>query len=303
MPLRHSMSSSSRRRSPTAPLPARLQLLEQLTLSLAASRSHKRDVRYELTVSHAASGVSWRLRRSFEEYHTLQQRLLVAMQHGHFCQADCPYLFSFVKSYFPKPALFGGNSACAVDKRRDALAQCLTTLQKFVVNRANLTCQVVSGAVADEVLAFILGDVSSPKHPLHEVVLQQQAQQLKQLQSGDSSAFTSSSRSSCLSFVSSTSDESDEVAELDACACSCAICHSSLDGEAFADSKAAGPEDESDRHSSSSSRGSSSSLASRCSSLSYTTTLSCGHVFHDECIVPKLNEDMVCPTCGAAVAP
>jgi predicted Zn-ribbon and HTH transcriptional regulator len=35
--------------------------------------------------------------------------------------------------------------------------------------------------------------------------------------------------------------------------------------------------------------------------LSYTTTLSCGHTFHDECIVPKLNEELRCPTCHAEV--
>eukprot|EP00644_Phytophthora_capsici_P015625 jgi/Phyca11/571873/estExt2_Genewise1.C_PHYCAscaffold_440106 len=27
------------------------------------------------------------------------------------------------------------------------------------------------------------------------------------------------------------------------------------------------------------------------------TTLSCGHRFHDECIVAKLNEALACPTC------
>jgi hypothetical protein len=28
------------------------------------------------------------------------------------------------------------------------------------------------------------------------------------------------------------------------------------------------------------------------------TTLGCGHQFHDECIVPKLNETLRCPTCN-----
>jgi DNA-directed RNA polymerase subunit RPC12/RpoP len=30
----------------------------------------------------------------------------------------------------------------------------------------------------------------------------------------------------------------------------------------------------------------------------YVTQLRCGHRFHDECILPKLNEALECPTCG-----
>lgn len=29
----------------------------------------------------------------------------------------------------------------------------------------------------------------------------------------------------------------------------------------------------------------------------YATVLKCGHQFHDECIVPVLNETLRCPTC------
>lgn len=286
MPLRH--STSSRKRAPAAPLPPRLRVLEQLQLSVAVSRPSKRDVRYELRAAHAPSGVAWRQRRSFEEYHAFQQRLLQAMRHGHFCEAECPFLYTFVKSYFPRPALFGATSACAVDKRREALARCLDTLQKFVVDRANLSCAVVSTAVADAVFEFVVGDVANPAHPLHAVVQQQLQQQLAE------DANCSSSRSSCLSFTSSTSDESEEP-ELDAGCGLCALCNSSLDGEAFADVKT--PPMLGSRSSSASS-----CVSSRCSSLSYTTTLACGHIFHDECIVAELNARMACPTCGLDLA-
>jgi hypothetical protein len=30
----------------------------------------------------------------------------------------------------------------------------------------------------------------------------------------------------------------------------------------------------------------------------YVMKMACGHRFHDECILPKLNEDLRCPTCG-----
>ncbi|KUF76015.1 hypothetical protein AM587_10015652 [Phytophthora nicotianae] len=44
--------------------------------------------------------------------------------------------------------------------------------------------------------------------------------------------------------------------------------------------------------------GSRRSASRRRAATYYLTTLSCGHQFHDECIVPKLNESLECPTCG-----
>ncbi|CAI5731782.1 unnamed protein product [Hyaloperonospora brassicae] len=43
-----------------------------------------------------------------------------------------------------------------------------------------------------------------------------------------------------------------------------------------------------------------SSVNRRRAATYYLTTLNCGHQFHDECIVAKLNEALVCPTCGRA---
>ncbi|KAE8882118.1 hypothetical protein PF003_g33882 [Phytophthora fragariae] len=278
---RHSSSSSStgaisaRKRVAPSPLPPRVALLEQLSLHVAAVRRSKRDVRYELIVEHAASQTRWRKARSFDEYKAFQTQLLAALRLGHFCQAECPWLYTFVKSYFPGSAtLFGlgGRSDCAVEKRRDALEHVLTSLQKFVANRQNAAaCSIVAGSVAQLVADFVLGDVSDKRHPLNELCV-----------CGSS---LGSLRGSVCSSMSVTSDEGDELAE-DAGVCT--LCSSSLDGEAFG---ASSSQSDSDSFHSSSSR--------RSSVLSYTTTLSCGHQFHDECIVPKLNEEMRCPMCHA----
>ncbi|EGZ17952.1 hypothetical protein PHYSODRAFT_286006 [Phytophthora sojae] len=286
---RHSRSSSSagatpaRKRAAPSPLQPLAALLEQLSLRVAAVRRSKRDVRYELVVEHAASQTRWRKARSFDEYKAFQARLLAALRLGHFCQAECPWLYTFVKSYFPGSAtLFGlgGHSDCAVEKRRDALEHVLTSLQRFVVNRQNAAaCSVVAGSVTQLVADFVLGDVSDKRHPLNGLC-----------GCGSSSGSLGSLRDSVCSSMSVTSDEGDELADEAADAGVCTLCNSSLDGEAFG---ASSSPSETDSFHSSSSR--------RSSVMSYATTLSCGHQFHDECIVSKLNEEMRCPTCHAEV--
>ncbi|RLN31954.1 hypothetical protein BBJ28_00017576 [Nothophytophthora sp. Chile5] len=294
---RHSSSSSFSSPTPSTthrkrhvvatPLPPRTAILEQLSLTVATVRLSKRDVRYELQVTHAASHTSWRRTRSFDDYKAFQTRLLTALRHGHFCQAECPWLFTFLKSYFPSSgSLFGlgASSDCAAEKRRAALEHLLVALQKFVVNRQNVAaCSIVAGRVSELVTAFIVGDVSDKSHPLNGVA-------------------TCGLRDSVCSSTSATSDESDELADDAEDAGVCTLCNASLDAEAFSASETSssrsGHSFGGDSSRSSSSFGSSSR---RSSLLSYTTTLACGHQFHDECIVPQLNEAMSCPTCHAAI--
>ncbi|KAK1944016.1 hypothetical protein P3T76_003928 [Phytophthora citrophthora] len=270
-------AANGRKRTSTVPLSPLASLLEQLSLRMSSVRLSKRDVRYELHVEHAASQTRWRKARSFDEYKTFQTQLLAALHQGHFCQAECPWLYTFVNSYFPgSSGLFGlgGHSDCSVEKRRDALEHVLTSLQKFVVNRQNASaCSIVAGSVTQLVADFVLGDVSDKRHPLSGMC-----------RNGSNNSFSFGSLRD--SVCSSTSDEGDELADEAEEAVVCTLCSSSLDSETSS------TETDSFRSNSSSRRS---------SVLSYTTTLSCGHQFHDECIVPKLNKEMRCPTCHAEV--
>ncbi|RLN89947.1 hypothetical protein BBJ28_00017508 [Nothophytophthora sp. Chile5] len=288
---RHSSSSATpsthrKRHVAATPLPPRTAILEQLSLTVAAVRLSKRDVRYELQITHAASHTSWRRTRSFDDYKAFQTQLLAALRHGHFCQAECPWLFTFLKSYFPSagsPFGFGASSDCAAEKRRAALEHLLVALQKFVANRQNVAaCSIVAGRVSELVAAFIVGDVSDKSHPLNGVV-------------------TCSLRDSVCSSTSTTSDESDEFADDAEDAGVCTLCNASLDAEAFSASETSSSRSGHSFGTDSSRSSSSGSSSRRNSLLSYTTTLACGHQFHDECIVPQLNEDMSCPTCHAAI--
>ncbi|OWY96440.1 hypothetical protein PHMEG_00033290 [Phytophthora megakarya] len=279
---RHSSSSitTSRKRPAPTPLAPLAALLEQVSLRVSSTRLSKRDVRYEVHVEHAASQTRWRQTHSFDEFKSFQTQLLASLRLGHFCQAECPWLYTFVKSYFPgSGTLFGlgGHSDCAVEKRRAALEHVLTSLQKFVANRQNAAaCSILAGRVTQLVADWVLGDVSDKRHPLNGLCT-----------GGSSSSLSLGSlRDSVCSATSVTSDEGDELADEEDGGV-CTLCNASLDGEAF------GSEADSFHSSSSSSH--------RSSVLSYATTLSCGHRFHDECIVVKLNEEMRCPTCNAEV--
>ncbi|RLN89946.1 hypothetical protein BBJ28_00017507 [Nothophytophthora sp. Chile5] len=293
-PSRHlssGFSSSSASTPPThrkrhvaaTPLPPRTAILEQLSLTVAAVRLSKRDVRYELQITHAASHTSWRRTRSFDDYKAFQTQLLAALRHGHFCQAECPWLFTFLKSYFPSagsPFGFGASSDCAAEKRRAALEHLLVALQKFVANRQNVAaCSIVAGRVSELVAAFIVGDVSDKSHPLNGVV-------------------TCSLRDSV---CSSPSDEGDELVEEAEDVGVCILCSASLKAEAFGSTETWSSRSFGSDSSESASFFVLSSSSKRSHLPNYLTTLACGHQFHDECVVPQLNEELNCPACHAAV--
>ncbi|GMF27479.1 unnamed protein product [Phytophthora lilii] len=362
-------------------VPNAVKYLEQVTLELSVTKKHA-DVRYVMTVRHNELNAAWRHARSFDEYRKLQQRLLKKLQHGHFCDADCPWLYGFLKSYFPKKIIFTFSSDRVVEQRKQSLERFFAALYGFLSDRKNFCCSVVMTTFADELVEFIYGDAlqqyglenpvkstvlapeermsllrksegysskwDAPATPLKLELLERepQQQQLQQQYSRQSSLTNS--------FRSSMTDD-DVVNDLN-CG-NCGICGSALCGVAYGSltsssaltsSSLSLSEEDSSSNSNNSNRsttsstgagvpplsrsnsnsnnnsgvfsppwlgtiknngsaGSANSFGTRRSSSSasrrraatyYLTTLSCGHQFHDECIVPKLNESLKCPTCG-----
>jgi hypothetical protein len=312
-------------------LPPAIALLEQVTMAFSVTK-HQSDVRYVLTAHHGALRVAWRHARSFDEYRKLQQRLLKVLNHGHFCDADCPWLSTFLKSYFPKKHLFHfGAGAKVADARKETLARFFSTLQGCLLNRANHVCSVMTGPFAAELVAFIYGDalqqhgVGDIYQLLRPVTSNNNGGDVSPLSARGSLSFStrkSGSMSMHLDAASMASFAEDEPASTDADDC-CSLCESSLGGEAFASSQSlslTASSSDDDPLEFSASLPSSSSLgafargnsnsnsnsargnSSRSLRRYYITTLGCGHQFHDECIVPRLNESMNCPTCGRAEA-
>lgn len=253
--LAHSHSHTSKRSvasSSNAPKPLSIQRLEQLSLEIEASLK-RADVRYVLRVHHRSTRTRWSFNRSFDEYRAFQRRLLSVMRQGHTCQAECPWLFSFVSSYFPKSSVFCLSRGCVVTQRTEALNKVLTQVHAFLLSRANHSCSVTH-AVAEEFAKFVGTDMIE-QIPVDKDLLSH---------GSSSSSLYDAERASSDSLLSTTSTDEESLEEQH-----CAICELPI-----------GDSDPTHHH--------------------YTTVLSCGHEFHDECIVAKLNESMTCPVCGHA---
>lgn len=257
-PHRHSIQRP--RASTAAPLPSSVAWLDQFTFDVHASKTT--EVRYELVVRHKALTSGWVINRSFDDFRDFQKHLLAAMDQGHFCRGSCHLMYSFMTSYFPKSTVFGSRSSRLMERRRLQLKECMEALQAFLLARENHDCSVVMNSMVKVFSSFVIGEFT-PEHPL-----QQMAVLAKE-----------GSRVSVDSFVSTSSSEEEPAIEN----FECGICNTDLSCDPSCPSENCASER--------------SSVAHRHSN-GFTTTLSCGHQFHDECLIPKLNEAMQCPTCG-----
>ncbi|GAB9473570.1 hypothetical protein Gpo141_00010720 [Globisporangium polare] len=298
-----SSSSTSKTQSHYSQLPATIQYLDQLSLSMVVDRPDSKkpkDIRYVLLVHKKdPRGLQWRVSRTYEDYRALQKKLLSVMQLGHFCNAECPWLYSFVKSHFPKECRFYSYTKYVVRKRLEALTNCFHTLLAHVLKRENHCCAVVTQAVAMELINFINEDLPEDS----EVRWSQFSSTTKSSSSSSSSDENGLASLPPLSIsIRSTPDRSELNNNTTRSARSsrsseCSLCspshHRALKSPVSVDENP-----ERSHHSEDDEE----ALCEVDLSGSSLMALSCGHQFHDECIVPRLNEKMQCPTCGHAQA-
>ncbi|TYZ61850.1 hypothetical protein PybrP1_011966 [[Pythium] brassicae (nom. inval.)] len=290
-----SNSSYKRARTPVPALPASVAWLEHTTLEMTTTLSKKfancSDTAYVLHVHHRdvahRQQLAWQVSRPFDAYVDFQQRLLKALALGHACSAECRWLHSFVKNYFPKKSRFFFKcGARAIDVRREKLTRCLNVLKSSLLNRGNHGCAVLLERVAGEVEAFLLGEKRFTHKAACAKLLAARA-----ATSATAAAMVADSddededelvrRCSIASSMSTTSTddagESDRhhLGELESV---CDLCDQSLD-ECVPALAADQPADVLACH---------------------TTTLSCGHQFHDVCVLPELAAlNYCCPSCNA----
>ncbi|KAF1325673.1 hypothetical protein FI667_g8988, partial [Globisporangium splendens] len=244
-------------------VPTALAWLESTALEMTASNYHCHTeyvLRVHYQPSNAHAPVSWKVTHTFEDYREFQQRLLKSLAYGHACSAECKWLHSFVKKYFPKKALFGNCSPSVMTKRREKLIKCMNVLMASLLNRGNHGCSVLVNDLATEFMNFIQGDL---RFALVRKSLEDEQEMTARCSAG--------------SFVSMTSTDSGEndhtIEELFN---KCDLCDVSLDADAASDGSCARIHTDA------------------CS----TTTLSCGHQFHDACVIPQLESlDYCCPMC------
>lgn len=147
-------SSSSERNSTATVAAPSVSYLSNMTIDVT-SKSLAGGPQYAITVHDRKSSSTWRYLRSYDQCRGFQQRLLSVLQRGHFCFAECPWLYTFIKRIFPKPKLFKYTTPKVVESRRLALSRFFLTLQSILVNPMNQSCNVLSGAVANEVVGFL----------------------------------------------------------------------------------------------------------------------------------------------------
>ncbi|GMF26810.1 unnamed protein product [Phytophthora lilii] len=253
----------------------RIQQIEQVEITISTGSRPVGDVRYVMTVRHAGAHAVWRMHRSFDEYHVFQERLLGALRHGHVCNAGCPWLESFLTSYFPARSAkllphWWDSTKRLVAHRREALTHVMQTVQVFLCSRQNQACPVLSSGVTSEFLDFVYGQVVDDKRVLARAM----ARDAATVTAAALRSARSRSPSPCRhSFVSVQEGEENYQD----------------DPEVSIDQKSDVEEN------------------LRCELCGlrmpernvYVTQLHCGHRFHDECILPRLNEALKCPTCGA----
>lgn len=277
-----------------AQLSPSFRCLEQISIDMSVdeeksegSKPATQAVFFVMHVRHAKCGVAWSHRVGFEHYHTFHKQLMEMLNQGHACRGDCPWLYNFLKSYFPKSSSCPFKIFCPkmIAKRREALLQCLTTLHGFLLTRENQSCDVLRTSVLKAFTALVYGELG-PSHPL--MVALKINEQLTAKATGVDSAPVSSYSSTEEEDDSSTTTSSQSSSE--SSVPTCLLCRNRLDedaGEAISYPIQPSPMNQS-------SPASSSSFSSRY----YATKLRCGHEFHEECVLQWFNQELSCPACG-----
>lgn len=249
-------------------------------------------MRYVLSAEHLPSGRRWAVVYSFDDCRTFQRRLARALSVGHRCDAPCPWLYSFVTSYFPKPRLFhSATSDRLVQKRCEALVAYVKTLQSSLLSRASHSCRVLTDAVADALLDFVCGG-DTRQFPIKQWAFAGQQHR---------------ARGSVHSLTSTSDDADDFMTNSSRSMRSLRSCSSLTETSSFMDSRSAATS-EAEITPSASNAGPPKTCALCDVAMEaadgryyYTTRLHCGHRFHDECLIPQLNIRMSCPICNHRV--
>ncbi|CEG35718.1 hypothetical protein L916_01807 [Plasmopara halstedii] len=251
--------------SPTSLCPPTVAYLEQLEIVVKASKivlDYGKDVDYNLVITPASdSSRQWTISQSFQELQIFQRDLLELLQLGHLCHGECPYLYSSIKDRFPKECYLYSTSSYVVRKRQQALQEFFDTLLVALRKRDN-PCSILPGAVAEKFIGFL-----NKRLPFkHEYHFENFLAKDKEPRSFSMSSSTDSSYGTPTDLWQRSSDKSIESTTNSSSSKNmliiCGLCDSDDD-------------------------------------VNMTfTTLSCGHRFHDECVVVKLNETLACPTCG-----
>ncbi|KAJ0395090.1 hypothetical protein P43SY_005388 [Pythium insidiosum] len=153
-----------------------------------------------------------------------------------------------------------------VERRRNAILQLMQTLQHFLVDKDNQACVFIRRDVAEVFLDFVFGDVVDNRHVLDKFLAPLSPAKIHSRARGFSSPADSTNRSPLDKTESTPSSHTSPPAPSKEPATTpietCLLCSQALPTKSV-----------------------------------YVMQLDCGHRFHDECVLPRLNDALECPTC------
>ena len=249
--------------------------------------------RYAMRVTNSLLNCSWEMVRPFKDFFDLKERLVRVLDHGHMCSANCPWLYMFISHNFPRRHFFRSRQPSVISSRLHDLEQFMTTILHVLRETKTLECEVASQKLPQILYDFLCEGMVFTN---------------RDLQTATDPTVTDTTRISIhKGQPDSGSSLSDQTSTSSSQSDACSICslplklnqrndRGSSDGEGSASASTTG----SDGHVHGGSSSSATFNAGRPSShlcVASVTTLSCGHQFHDECVLRKLNEALACPTC------
>jgi hypothetical protein len=257
------------------PLPLSVLSCIQVTFVKAYLPTSKlSSPRYVMQITNTVLGQTWEIIRPFRSFFELKEKMLKDLDHGHFCNSDCPWLYMHLSHNFPRRHFFRGRNPCVISVRLVELQKFLDTILRLFREIRNQQCRIVSHKLPKIIYDF-----------LHEGIVVDRAEL--------NIAFLSRSRSSRIQ-----TDEEGNVEE------NCYICSKRLENSPTSSQFTVSTDSSNSlTFCSSEGEGNNRSSNNRNSStnsspvISSVTTLRCGHRFHDECILMKLNEKLACPIC------
>ncbi|KAG2786781.1 hypothetical protein PC129_g15116 [Phytophthora cactorum] len=224
--------------------------------------------RYVMRISNSALDQTWEMARTFKEFYELKEAVASVLDYGHFCPSNCPWLYMYAAHHFPRRRIFRSRSPSVISGRLSELQTYFSTLLRMAKQNRNLECAVSSTKLPQLIYDFLFEGMVFDRSDFTRL----------------SERLTIGGRDS--SFLDNDPTQDPEE---------CFICRKALVGDDTVSIVPAAP---------SSKRGPSGVNKKVDKHVrAGLTTLDCGHCFHDECILAKLNESLTCPLCIAHSSP
>ncbi|EQC37598.1 hypothetical protein SDRG_05194 [Saprolegnia diclina VS20] len=224
--------------------------------------------RYVLYCTNLVSGRRWEVTKSFRDFYALKVSILRNLLYGHKCEEICPWLYAYVSSNFPRRHLFRSHWRSVVLGRMTELQTFFDYLQVVLRHHATVqphtSCRIITYLLPKLLVDFFYGTAHPPSEAEASPTF------LDERPRASMKATATDCAICCL-----------PLSQAESCPLSPTTVQHTID-EACVDEDTRLDVQ----------------LRRRLSHTNSITTLTCGHRFHDECILEKLNQRLHCPQCG-----